>query len=86
MASFCLSVDKSRDIVKTIFWLCTVIIDYFEIIEYLVSYASHFEGSFQGFQKYIFHRNQAILPEMILFFRFCGQNDQFRPRISDMVM
>ena len=41
---FCLSVKKSRDIVKTIFWLCTVIIDYFEIIEYLVSYASHFEG------------------------------------------
>ena len=40
----CLSVDESRDKAKNIFWLCTVIINYFEIIEYLVSYASHFEG------------------------------------------
>ena len=41
---FCVSVDKSRNIAKTIFQLWTVIITYFEIIEYLVSYASHFEG------------------------------------------
>ena len=39
----CLSVDESRGTVKNIFWLCTVIISYFEIIEYLVSYASHFK-------------------------------------------
>ena len=44
------------------------------------------KGSFQGFQKFKFHGNQATLPEVITFFHFCGQNDQFRPRISEMVM
>ena len=39
----CLSVDKSRDTAKNIFWPCTVILNYFEIIEYLVSYTSHFK-------------------------------------------
>ena len=44
------------------------------------------KGSFQGFQKNKFHGNQATLPEVITFFHFCGQNDQFRPRISEMVV
>ena len=38
---WCLSVYESRDTVKNIFALCTVIITYFEIIEYLMTYVPH---------------------------------------------
>ena len=41
---WCLSVDESRDTVKNIFALCTVIITYFDIIEYLMSYVPHSKG------------------------------------------
>ena len=47
----CLSVDESRGTVKTLFSLHTDIVTYFEIIEYLVSYVSHFKGLTPRFSK-----------------------------------
>ena len=47
----CLSVDESRGTVKNLFSLHTDIVTYFEIIEYLVSYVSHFKGLTPRFSK-----------------------------------
>ena len=41
---FCLSVNQSRDTIKSIFWYQTAIVTNLEIIKYLVSYVPHLKG------------------------------------------